>query len=114
MSKPSLKWLFFIALIAAWFGDVFLLKDDLFLLGLGSFLLMQLIYSYCFWSDRLVSQPTYVYLGLLLFTIGFVAAELWDVLEDLKAPVLIYMAAIGLMSLTAFARDRKLNGYWFV
>ncbi len=114
LKADSLKWLFFIALIAAWLGDVFLLKDDFFLFGLAAFLVMQLIYSYCFWKDRLVTQPTYVYLGILLFTIGLVAAELWHLLEDLKIPVLVYMTAIGLMSITAFARDRKLSGYWLV
>lgn len=112
--KADGKLLFLVAIIAAWAGDVFLLSDDHFLFGLGSFLIMQVLYSVTFWKDRSLNKSSYFYGIFLLLTTGAITAFLWDSLDDLLLPVIIYVLAIGLMSYTAFARDKALAGYWMV
>ena len=108
------KFIFLVAIIAAWAGDIFLLSDDRFLFGLGSFLIMQLLYSVTFWKDRSLNKSSYFYGIFLLLTTGAITAFLWESLDDLLVPVIIYVLAIGLMSFTAFSRDKGLLGYWMV
>lgn len=108
------KVIFLAAIVAAWAGDVFLLWDDRFLLGLGSFLIMQVLYSITFWNDRSLVKSSYIYGICLLLVTGGVTAFLWDSLEDMVLPVVIYVLAIGLMSFTAFSRDKGLSAYWMV
>ena len=52
MSSSSKDRLFMTALFFAFLGDTFLLSDDLFLYGLGSFLVMQLLYAICFYRSK--------------------------------------------------------------
>lgn len=108
------KFIFLVAIIAAWTGDVFLLWDDRFLYGLSSFLIMQVLYSIAFWKDRSLKQSSHIYGALLLLSTVAITAFLWDSLGDMIVPVIIYTLAIGLMSFTAFERDRELLGYWMV
>ena len=112
--SSSGRLIFLGAIIAAWAGDVFLLWDDRFLYGLGSFLIMQVLYSITFWKDRSLNQSSYVYGICLLSITGIITAFLWDSLEDMVFPVMVYIIAIGLMSFTAFSRERTMSGYWLV
>lgn len=107
--------LFIVALIFAWLGDTFLLFDgrSYFMLGLGSFLIMQLLYSYSFHrqTDRDAAKVHWPYLlGVLAFGIGF-NALLWNYTDHVRIPVLLYAGAIALMVYTGLTRSRSLLGY---
>ncbi len=112
--NSSGKFIILVAIVSAWVGDVLLLSDDYFLFGLGSFLIMQVLFSISFWKDRSISQSSFLYGAFLLLSTGAITAFLWDSLGDMVLPVIIYTLAIALMSLTAFARSRDLSGYWLV
>ena len=91
--------LFLAGLIAAWFGDVLLLWDGLFIYGLGSFLVMQLIYTLIFVKSlNYYGLREWIYgVALLVFLLS-ILRWLWPQLGDMAIPVLVYSTAISLMS----------------
>lgn len=116
-------WLIIIALIGGTGGDIFLMlqdKDKWFLLGMGSFLINQIFYIISFflsitdyssfnsWSIVLIIPA----LLILIFTVP----RFLNKTEDMKIPVLVYMAAILLMHISALLRiaDPRLQGLPFV
>ena len=105
---------FILALIFALFGDIFLMFDsnEFFLIGLGSFLLMQILYAYNFYQDYSGDKRLFAKASTILLILGIaVLSYLWNGLGDLKIPVMIYTFAILLMVLTAIIRNKQLNGY---
>lgn len=106
--------LFVLALFFAWGGDVALmLGDAYFILGLGSFLLMQLLYSYLFfqrrsWSSFLGRRPIFTPL-ILSLAFGFYFLALPKLLEDPILPfaVALYALALGSMSILALTVYKK-------
>lgn len=104
---PQTRALLF-GLAFAWLGDVLLLFSGpgLFELGLGAFLVMQLLYSRAFLLDaRRPSSRTWVLIGVVLAGIGALMARLFPLVPDaLRLPVLLYMTAITAMTLTALCR----------
>lgn len=109
--------LFLAALIAALFGDIFLLSDRtlFFILGIVSFLIMQVMYAYLFAKQKNASSiPTGLVLGgLLLYAILF-NSYTWSRVGDLKIAVGCYTLAIMAMVFFGLLRDRNLNGYMLV
>lgn len=105
---------FIVALVFAWLGDVFLLFSgkDFFLLGLGSFLIMQILYSVIFYKNRKIkkSKLSLSILLLALFSIGF-NYYLYPFTTEIRIPVIVYSAAIAVMALTGINRDNNLAGY---
>ena len=108
-----------IAFIAAWAGDVLLMfqaKGDLFfMLGLGSFLICQLLYATVFLKKALASgiqsnwlfkEPTWLLL-LVIYTGSLYAAMYQGLSENLRIPVFVYALAITSMLIGALSR-RKL------
>lgn len=108
------RWLFLLALIGALGGDSFLLFEDYFVYGLLSFLVMQVIYSYCFHQQRSWSKQGLIFTCMLGIIVAIVMSQLWPELGSLKIPVLVYTSAIAAMSITAFNRSRDISGYWMV
>lgn len=107
--------LFLAGLIAAWFGDVLLLWDGLFIYGLGSFLVMQLIYTLIFVKSlNYYGLREWIYgVALLVFLLS-ILRWLWPQLGDMAIPVLVYSTAISLMSWFAWTRDKLSKGYWLI
>lgn len=122
-SISRVDWLIIIALIGGTGGDIFLMlqdKDKWFLPGMGSFLLNQIFYIISFflsitdyssfnsWSIVLIIPA----LLILVFTVP----RFLNKTEDMKIPVLVYMAAILLMHISALLRiaDPRLQGLPFV
>lgn len=104
-----------LALIAALFGDIFLLfpGDAFFTLGLASFLVMQLLYISIFFTQKSTSfTPAVVSIAFipLLFCLTFLVFAIPS-LENLKIPVIVYALAISLMNSMALLRSRSLAGY---
>jgi len=109
--------LFVVALAFAWLGDVFLLFSgaNFFLMGLGSFLLMQILYSFLFFQDKQIQKKKALLSILLLtaFSIGF-NSYLWPFVQEMRVPVIIYSMAITLMAFTGINRNRSLPGYSYI
>ncbi len=107
---------FLLALIAALFGDIFLLMpgDDFFLLGLGCFLIMQLLYTKVFFKQRTLFRqkiwiPIYC---ILILAVSFLFLT-WPVLDQMKIPVTLYALAISAMCIAAWLRSPS-PGFSFV
>ncbi len=105
---------FILAMIFAIFGDIFLMfsSEDFFKLGLGSFLIMQILYTFTFLQDRIVNTKTILIKSIpVLFITLLVITYLWNGLGDLKVPVTIYALAISLMVISALIRKTSVNWY---
>jgi len=113
--KSRLYTIFLLALIFGWIGDVALLPHSHGLIyGLLAFLIMQILYSFCFWNQRARRGPMWS----IAIVLGLVAISVILYLQkDLGAfmiPVFIYISAICIMTYTAFGRDKSVGGYSWV
>lgn len=109
-NSNKLRYLVLIALFFAFLGDVFLMLVNrnpiFFLMGLGSFLIMQLLYIYIFklFNFRdLIAKWTYT--GLIVIIAFGMILFLYPNLGEMKMPVLLYFMAILTMVLSSI-------GFW--
>ncbi len=114
--------LILISLFFAWLGDIFLMVANInplyFMLGLASFLVMQLLYIYIFKPFKISDLKRRVWLstGLILFGLA-VFTLLYAQLFTLKIPVFLYFLAILSMVLSAmglFVREGKVAQIIFI
>lgn len=114
-----------IALIFAWFGDLFLIfeGDSFFMAGLGSFLIMQLIYQYLFWKNlsffRWINPMNILFLLLIItYVFGMMNYLNPHLKEGLFWPVFVYASSLGITFLLAgwnmFFNSSKQNKYLFL
>lgn len=93
--------LFLIAILFAWFGDMFLMgtQDINFMLGLGSFLLMQICYIVSF---RLlpfsISSIERLFMLVLSMGLNFLIK---DHVKELQIPLIIYSIILSMTSICA-------------
>ncbi len=106
------------ALVFSWLGDSLLMYQQkaemYFLLGLGSFLVAQIIYVMYFSQMRFPSKKkmewrTKFSVGLLVIFYFFMIYTLWNFLGGLKIPVIIYGACLVGMLLMAVVRKNRTN-----
>lgn len=100
----------FIGLIFSLFGDIFLLFKTKFIWGLISFLIAHIVYIKAF-NSGFSSLGLYVAVPLLIYAV-IMLAQLWSGAGKLKLPILIYIAAILLMTYQAaemFLQFRQLS-----
>jgi uncharacterized membrane protein YhhN len=105
---------FIMAMIFALFGDIFLMftGQDFFILGLGSFLIMQVLYAFTFKQDRITDIKNILYKAVPVFVLAVcIIAYLWDGLGALKIPVTVYALAISCMVITALIRKPSTPWY---
>ncbi len=107
-----------LSIIAALMGDIFLLfnSEVFFLMGLGSFSIMQILYTFIFLQKRGTQTSTKKYIiisGVALAGIGLFWL-LKPYLSDLFIPVIIYTSLIVLMSISAVLRKESLPSYKWV
>ena len=107
--------LILIALVFSWVGDITLqlnsINEDFFMVGLGSFLVAQLIYLVAFFSTKgpnVVSRKIYLALPVVIYCV-FILWVLWDGLGDMMMPVTVYCVVIHVMLLAAINRKKKVN-----
>ncbi len=120
-SIDQVDWLIMVALIGGWAGDIFLMLEDeekWFLFGMGAFFVNQIFYIISFllsigsysgfdiWALFLLAPS----LLILLFTVPRFIKKT----GDMKIPVLVYMAAILLMHITAILRMAEFSGLPFI
>jgi uncharacterized membrane protein YhhN len=109
------------ALIFSWLGDVLLMFPDLFLYGLGAFLMAHISYIIGFKIAQtnpfaigkvnfihlfFVNLPIYIFAALVYFLIN-------PGLGPMKVPVVIYLIVIVMMVTTARERFKKTNAISF-
>ena len=109
------------ALVFSWIGDITLqltqFQESFFLVGLGSFLITQLIYMIAFFNtpgkNILFFRKVYLFIPVVIFGWGI----LWllsDGLGDMKLPVTVYTVVILSMLLAAINREQKVNRQSFL
>lgn len=113
-SWTLVKRLFFIGLFFALLGDVFLMFDGsrYFVLGLGSFLVMQLLFATSFLRDAFIINWKRLLFGVGLVVILFCFLHtLQPGLGDMLIPVVIYSICISTMTFLASTRRVGSPGY---
>ena len=111
INENKLRHIFALALLFALGGDILLLNESWFIAGLGSFLIMQVLYSYCFLSsgfERSRVLIAVIVLGLFAMAVN---VQLWPYLGALQWPVLFYTIAISIMTWAAFVRPLSSPGF---
>lgn len=109
------------ALVFSWMGDIILqltqFNESFFLVGLGSFLITQLIYMVAFFitpgKNALFFKKIYMIVPVVLYGWGILSL-LSDGLGDMKLPVTIYTVVILSMLLAAINREKKVNRQSFL
>jgi uncharacterized membrane protein YhhN len=106
---------FLLAMIFALFGDIFLMfnGEDFFLIGLGCFLVMQVLYTFTFLKDKVNDIRSMIYRSLPVIIVSMaVITFLWDGLGEMRIPVAVYTAAISMMVISALIR--RSNVIWYL
>ncbi len=111
--SPKASSIILTALIFSLFGDIFLLFDQGFLLGMASFFITHLLYSvyFSFQKDKLY-RDHFIGMGLL----GVLLAAFWYVVGptvpgEFKIPMIAYSGILAMMVLFALMRRRIVRGY---
>ena len=121
--RDNLSKLLIGALFFAFVGDVALMfvssSEHYFLLGLGAFMITQILYVVVFskagGSFRMLSQPKWLFVLLLFGGIYFLLMNsLYDQLNEMKIPVLVYGAVVCLMGFTSTMRNSNQLSYYLV
>ncbi|MCT4624998.1 MAG: lysoplasmalogenase, partial [Schleiferiaceae bacterium] len=100
--------LFVFGLVFSLLGDVLLIQDDLFIYGLGAFLIAQLCYTFAFIRSNfnqkglvqkrpLFATPVLAFLVVMIYTLKPMVGELLPA-------IVLYATVISLMLLTAINR----------
>ena len=107
------KWLVLLALIFSLLGDILLMFVDksanFFMSGLLSFLIAHIMYILVFLKTKKSTKNTDTFIAVLLIYASVIFYFLKDGLGNLLIPVIIYMATILTMILTAFLRKSSVT-----
>lgn len=103
------------ALVFSWIGDLTLqltgFAENFFLVGLGSFLIAQVLYLIAFFTTRgenILARKIHLLVPVVLYGAGILWL-LWDGLVDMKVPVTAYTVVILTMLSAAINRKYKVN-----
>lgn len=112
------------ALIFSWLGDVLLMFPDLFLYGLGAFLMAHICYIVGFkiaqTNPFALGKVNFIHLFFVNLPIYILAAMVYFLINPglgpMKIPVVIYLIVIVMMATTARERYKKTNpaSFWQV
>lgn len=112
-----------VAIVFSLAGDVLLMKEEYFVLGLVAFLLSHLFYIFAYRqfvneeSDNALNGLQRVRLAFPIILAGSgLVVILFPVLGDLKIPVMIYAAVLAFMVISALFRFGRTNtaSFWMV
>jgi uncharacterized membrane protein YhhN len=111
----NFKLVFFTAIVAALMGDIFLMWDHemSFMLGLCSFLVMQVLYALIFWNQKDHIDVIDISISgvIALIAAGLMYILIPDVDGFLKIAVAIYCFCIMTMVITAILREKSHPSY---
>jgi uncharacterized membrane protein YhhN len=125
IGRPSGKFVFYVGLFLALFGDVLLISvsDTFFLSGMIIFMIMNICYSIAFFSfqglKRQTIAPVLVCIALF-FVLGYgLISFLGDAMGQFKIPIIVYMLTVSLMTIAAVnvasnPGYRQVALHWFV
>ncbi len=105
IGKPYFKLYFYIGLLFAYFGDIFLIivSDTFFLTGMIAFLLMNIGYSLYFFHYFHFSKKLAPFLLLQIIVIGAISYNIFGILDQglglYRIPVIVYIVFISLLFL---------------
>lgn len=105
---------FLTGLIFALLGDSFLLfgTDDMFVIGLICFLIMQICYTFTFNKKRRIPRNRDYIVPAIIGAVGLIILILlWGSLGEMKWAVALYTIAIVTMAIFAYLRHPMLRGY---
>ena len=109
--EAKTKWLTFLALLFSLLGDILLMFDNksenFFISGLIAFLTAHVMYILVFLKKKKLTKHTAIFVILLLIYALVMFYFLKNGLGDLLIPVIVYMAVILSMILTAFLRKES-------
>ena len=109
--EAKTKWLTFLALLFSLLGDILLMFDNksenFFISGLIAFLTAHVMYILVFLKKKKPTKHTAIFVILLLIYALVMFYFLKNGLGDLLIPVIVYMAVILSMILTAFLRKES-------
>jgi uncharacterized membrane protein YhhN len=115
MYARNFSTLFFTALVGALLGDIFLMWDGelFFILGLGSFLVMQVLYSIYFFKERDKTDVLDIFGGVIILIVaGWLMYIILPKVEGvISIAVPIYCLCIAIMVTTSIGRNRALVSY---
>jgi uncharacterized membrane protein YhhN len=100
---PKGKFIYYVGLILAFFGDVMLIliNDTFFLSGMIAFMLMNLLYSFSFLQMNRLSKSSILPLTITVAFLVFIANAFYRFLGNemgrYKVPVLVYMLTLAVM-----------------
>jgi uncharacterized membrane protein YhhN len=99
-----------LALFFSWLGDIILMfsNKNLFVFGLGSFLITHLIYIFIF--VKKAKTPNFHSLGLILIPLAFYFLIYQHVPLDFKIPVMLYFLVITTMVTVVSFRNLQEKG----
>ena len=113
----SINWLIIIALVGGMLGDIFLMlknEEKWFLFGMVAFLINQIFYIISFFlsiTSYVAFNPWVLFLlGPTLLILLFTVPRFLNKSGEMKIPVLVYMAAILLMHISALIRLSTVQG----
>jgi uncharacterized membrane protein YhhN len=105
-----------ISLIFSCLGDTFLMfqgkNPQFFLLGLGSFLVAQVSYSFIFYREGKAQYLKRI--PFLIYTVVLVNILIHEIPKDFRIPIYVYSLAITLMGIKAMERQTNSKSYRFV
>jgi uncharacterized membrane protein YhhN len=114
--KKLLPWIMFAGLFFSWIGDVLLeipeSHGDFFIPGLVSFLLAQVMYLTTFFSTpgkSIIFKKPYLLIPVLIYGAGLVY-YLYNDLDGMRIPVILYAIVILAMLSGSIDRFEKVNG----
>lgn len=97
-------WLMVAALLLSAAGDIFLALDDdgnYFVQGLGSFLLAHIVYAIAFAQSAVFQTLSLIPMILIVLLGIYVTWRIWDGLDELKIPVILYILVSMVMGFSA-------------
>lgn len=117
LSRRKFYKLILIAFVFSWLGDILLLGQSIgelfFVGGLSAFLIAHILYIFYFKKSSSIKSVKHQGIYFLQIATVFIAVSfyllMFTSLGELWVPVLIYVAAIGLMGVTALERYGRVN-----
>lgn len=107
IGRPTGKFVFYVGLFLALFGDVLLISvsDTFFLSGMITFMIMNICYSFAFFKfhglEKRTMLPVIICIVLLCILAYWLIDYLGPAMGAYKAPILVYMLTVSLMTVAA-------------
>ena len=125
IGRPSGKFVFYVGLFLALFGDVLLISvsDTFFLSGMIIFMIMNICYSISFFKFHRLEKrsilPVILCTGVVCILCYWMIDFLGDSMGDYKIPIIAYMLTVSLMTVAAVnvagnPHYRQEAFHWFI